>query len=109
MRVEDVAKYIGVNVKVVARVVTKDKNKKKNRMEFRSHPNIIIICYFIEQLVVARGFPRCKPNRIPDILAVRKIDHLNIKTKMFDIEARSDWLVFASQPIRTRASKLFLC
>ena len=72
MRVEDVAKYIGVSEKVVARVVRKDKNKKKNRMEFRSHPNIIIICYFIEQLVVARGFPRCKPNRIPDILAVRK-------------------------------------
>ena len=40
---EDVAKYIGVNEKVVARVVRKDKNKKKNRMEFRSHPNIIII------------------------------------------------------------------
>ena len=33
---EDVAKYIGVSEKVVARVVRKDKKKKKNRMEFRS-------------------------------------------------------------------------
>ena len=43
------------------------------------------------------------------ILAVRKLGHLNIKTKMFDFEARVliDRLarVFASQPIRMRASK----
>ena len=41
-------------------------------------------------------------------LAVRKVGHLNIKTKMFDFEARV--LIgclantLASQPIRTRAS-----
>ena len=48
------------------------------------------------------------------ILAVRKvhlnIGHLNIKTKIFDFEVRVliGWLarVFASQPIRMRASKL---
>ena len=43
-----------------------------------------------------------------NILAVRKVGHLNIKTKMFDFETRIliGWLarVF-SQPIRTRASK----
>ena len=43
------------------------------------------------------------------ILAVRKVGHLNIKTIMFNFEAHIliCWLerVFASQPIRTRASK----
>ena len=43
------------------------------------------------------------------ILAVRKVGHLNIKTKLFDFEARVliGWLanILASQPIRTRASK----
>ena len=42
------------------------------------------------------------------ILAVRKTGHLNIKTKMFDFEARvliGSLRVFASQPMRTRASK----
>ena len=41
------------------------------------------------------------------ILAVRKAGYLNIKTKMFDFEAHIGCLarVFASQPIRTRASK----
>ena len=42
------------------------------------------------------------------ILAVRKVGHLNIKTKMFDFEARVliGWLAntLASQPIRTHAS-----
>ena len=46
----------------------------------------------------------------PYILAVRKAGYLNIKTKMFDIEARVlvGWqaTVFASQLIRTRGSKL---
>ena len=44
-----------------------------------------------------------------NILAVRKVGHLNIRTKMFDFEARVliGWLagVFASQPIRTCGSK----
>ena len=44
------------------------------------------------------------------ILAVRKVGHLNIKSKMFNTEARAliGWLarVFTSQPIRTHASKL---
>ena len=43
------------------------------------------------------------------ILAVKKVGHLNIKTKMFDFEARVliGWLVniLTSQPIRTRTSK----
>ena len=43
------------------------------------------------------------------ILAVRKVDHLNIKTKMSNFEARVliGWVAntVASQPIRTRASK----
>ena len=43
------------------------------------------------------------------ILAVRKIGHLNIRTKLFEFEAHVliGWLarVFASQPIRTRTSK----
>ena len=42
------------------------------------------------------------------ILAVRKVGHLIIKTKMFDFEARVliGWLAntLASQPIRTHAS-----
>ena len=42
-------------------------------------------------------------------LAVRKVDHLNIITKIVDFEARIliGWIVrvFVSQPIRTRASK----
>ena len=42
------------------------------------------------------------------ILAVRKVGHLNIKTKMFDFEARVliGWLanILARQPIRTHAS-----
>ena len=44
------------------------------------------------------------------ILAVKKVDQLNIKTKIFGFEAHVliGWVarVFASQPIRTRASKL---
>ena len=44
-----------------------------------------------------------------NILAVRKVGHLNIKTKLFDFEARVmiGWpaRVFASQPIKTRALK----
>ena len=47
------------------------------------------------------------------ILAVRKVGHLNIKTIMFYFEARVliGWLAnnFASQPMRTRASKLNIC
>ena len=43
------------------------------------------------------------------MLAVRKIGHLNIKSKMFDFEARVLIGLLANtvtcQPIRTRASK----
>ena len=43
-------------------------------------------------------------------LAVRHAGHLNIKTKMFHFKARVliGWLanILASQPIKTRASKL---
>ena len=40
------------------------------------------------------------------ILAVKKAGHLNVKTKM---AIEYSHRVFASQPIRTRVSKLFLC
>ena len=44
------------------------------------------------------------------ILAVRKVDHFNIKAKMLYFEAGVliDWLssVFANQPTRIRASKV---
>ena len=44
-----------------------------------------------------------------DILAVRKVGHLNIKTKMFDFEAHVliGWLAnaLASQPIRMHVSR----
>ena len=47
--------------------------------------------------------------RYTSILAVRKVGHLNTKTKMFDFEAHIliGWLAntLTSQPIKTRASK----
>ena len=49
---------------------------------------------------------RTLPTRLYTILAVKKADHLNIKTKM---ASEYSLTVFASQPIRKRASKLFLC
>ena len=52
--------------------------------------------------------PTCLNFSNNSILTVRKVGHLNIKTKMFDFEARIliGWLadILASEPIRTRAS-----
>ena len=48
-----------------------------------------------------------KENSYLTILTARKVGHLNMKTNMFEFEARIGWLarVFVSQPIRKRTSK----
>ena len=56
-----------------------------------------------------RSHVLCNLPLIRNILAVTKVGHLNIKTKIFNFEASAliGWLVniLVSQPIRTRASE----